>query len=180
MRDSETLFYILLRSGLWGNDIDDIDKFHDIDADLWSDIYRISQVQTVQGIVYDGILKLPYNLMPPDKVLMRWVADVDIIERDNIRMNSVIGSLDSFWSSLSLNPVLLKGQGVASFYNKPEMRMSGDIDIYFPDNGDLSKAVNYLLDKGIDVNRQSDGTFVFVFTNGGQQRDANPRGGANP
>ena len=48
----------------------------------------------------------------------------------NRTANSVIGYVNSTLAGLNIVPVLLKGQGIASWYPVPTVRQPGDIDLY--------------------------------------------------
>ena len=59
-------FFELLKSGIWGTDID-MSVFHgDID---WNRIYCISEEQTVTALVFDGIARLPREKHPDKDML---------------------------------------------------------------------------------------------------------------
>ncbi|MCS2698147.1 hypothetical protein NXW27_16875 [Phocaeicola dorei] len=44
----------------------------------------MARKQTVQGIIYDGIRLLPTEAVPPRKVLLGWMVEVDTLERVNL------------------------------------------------------------------------------------------------
>ena len=121
----------LLRAGLWGREVDEMSLFP-LDEQQWRELYRISHSQTVTGIVYRGISYLPEHLMPPTMHGLKWVAQVDAIERRSEQMNKALAALCKVFSEAGLHPVLQKGQGVAQMYAVPSLRESGDIDLWFP------------------------------------------------
>ena len=51
-------FFSLLRCGLWGREPENPEIF-DMDAAGWEKIYSESRRQTVTGIVYDGLSRIP-------------------------------------------------------------------------------------------------------------------------
>lgn len=123
-------FFSLLRSGLWGSEIDDIDCFP-LNEEQWTKVYKIASSQTVEAFLYDGVQKLPFDFLPPKQILLKWVVVVSKIEGSNERMNSCINEQVSFFNKIGVQPILLKGQGVANYYPTPTHRACGDIDWYF-------------------------------------------------
>lgn len=152
--------FILLRSGLWEKDPEDLSMFPLSDA-CWLNIYRESVRQTVTGIVYRGVCRLPDRFLPSRKLLFKWVACVDDIERQNARMNLVIRELYDLFASFGLRVVLQKGQGVAMFYDSPMLRECGDIDFYFPERPDYDKALRLLQRHRVTVQQAADESFHY-------------------
>ncbi len=120
----------LLRAGLWEREVEDLSLFP-LDEKQWRELYKISHAQTVTGIVYRGISYLPEEFMPPAMHSLKWVAQVDAIERRSEQMNEALANLCKVYREAGLNPVLQKGQGVAQMYAVPSLRESGDIDLWF-------------------------------------------------
>lgn len=52
-----------------------------LDEKEWNEIHSMARKQTVQGIIYDGIRLLPTEAVPPRKVLLGWMVEVDTLER---------------------------------------------------------------------------------------------------
>lgn len=158
MDKGHAAFFTLLRSGLWEQDIDELSLFP-LSSAGWAEVYRMARQQTVTGIVFRGIQYLPDSLFPQETVLVPWVASVDAIERKNRDMNRTVVALYVLFAKEGLEPVLLKGQGIACFYEYPEERECGDIDLYFPVPEDASAAVRCLAGEGADVRKMPDGSF---------------------
>ncbi|MDR0938977.1 MAG: nucleotidyltransferase family protein [Mediterranea sp.] len=148
-KEMREVFLELMRAGLWGS-TPALDGFPLTD-DEWVGIHTQARRQTVDGIVYDGVLRLPDELLPPTPLLMRWTAEIDGLERVNKRMNKDIAALFRWIKGNDLNAWLLKGQGVAACYEQPLHRRCGDIDIYFPNREDLEKMNLLLREKGVVV-----------------------------
>lgn len=155
-------FFCLLRSGLWGQDADDLSLFP-LSLESWQRVYLTAKQQTVVGIVYDGLCRLPDELLPPELLLLRWVAEVELIERQNSRMNVALADLYAFFGKHDIRPVLQKGQGVAAFYERPEARECGDIDFYFPKEGDFQKAAQLVESQGKTITAGADGCVSYVW-----------------
>ncbi len=150
-------FFTLLRSGLWEREIDEPSDFPLTESE-WNTVYQMAIHQTVVGVVYRGILQLPDHLLPPDGVLIRWVAHMDAIERRNRRMNAVVNELCGVFSDKGIRAVLQKGQGIASLYVSPLMRECGDIDLYFPSAQERRQADEWVKQQGIKLNKGADGS----------------------
>lgn len=120
-------FIELLRAGLWGERADE-SLFRD-GAD-WKKILKTARAQAVQAVVLDGIETLPAETWPPKEVIHSLMMDrtrnVQMHGLLNRTLNEVLTALDP----VGIPSVLLKGQGVAKNYARPESRSCGDIDLY--------------------------------------------------
>lgn len=143
-------FFTLLRSGLWGTDIDSLSCFPITDSE-WNLIYKIAVAQTVEGIVYDGLQNLPVAYLPPRALLLTWVVKVNKIELVNKNMNACIKHQVDFFNRLNVKPILLKGQGLGNYYLQSQHRISGDIDWFFDNKNDSKLVEEALIHRGIPV-----------------------------
>ena len=150
----------LLRAGLWEREVDDIAVFP-LSADEWSALFRLAQQQTVTGIVFRGLQALPEELLPQPALLFRWTAVVDAVERRNRQMNRALASLYAELRSRGLDPVLQKGQGIASLYASPLLRECGDIDLCFEDSRASELAAACMGRLGAEVRRMPDGSLLY-------------------
>lgn len=82
----------LLRAGMYDSakSLEDFRPLSDAD---WAQVYAASKRQTVSGVVLHGVSMLPDELMPPYRLLLRWVVRVDHIEEKSRRMGRVLASL---------------------------------------------------------------------------------------
>lgn len=156
-REAEALF-TLLQAGLWEQEPDNLEVFPLFAGEWWS-VFRMARMQTVTGIVYRGICHLPDCLLPPDDILVRWLAEADAIERKNKKMDVVLANLYALFRRNGIQAVLQKGQGVAQFYEYPCLRICGDIDFYFPDKEEAKRAD--ALVKGGE--RKPDGSLCYLW-----------------
>ncbi len=140
------IFLQLLRIGLWGEGKLILDK--PLSEQEWLQLHQYAINHTVEGVIYDSFSFLGEEQLPPYSLRLKWTVRVDKIERFNQQMNSVIADQYHFFCSKGLQPILQKGQGVASCYLNPLRRMSGDIDWYFEDKG-YENARNFLKEKNI-------------------------------
>lgn len=127
MNKTEQQFFVLLRSGLWGSPVD-ADLFSDI-VD-WEAMLKMAAMQTVSGIVYDGIDKLPVDKQPPVSLMRKLYQTVMRIEQSHELLNKRLVEIVTLLQSKGVRPILFKGQGVAQNYRNPIRRQCGDIDLY--------------------------------------------------
>ena len=140
----------MLRSGLWGGADDEVTSFP-LTAEEWKKVREEAARQAVIGTIFSGICLLPEQLMPDEGELSVWMALADKTERRNGKMGKVLKDLTAKFVKGGLHPVLQKGLAVARYYPRPELRSSGDIDLYFGE--DLGKAVRLIEAEGTEANR---------------------------
>lgn len=127
MSQTEQQFFALLRSGLWNNPVDESLFTGETE---WSAILKMASMQTVSGVIYDGISTLPLNQQPPLEIMRRLFQTVIHIEQNNQLLNDRLNRIVILFQSEAIYPILLKGQGVALNYPNPSHRQCGDIDLY--------------------------------------------------
>ena len=127
MTISQQQFLELLRSGLWGKAADTTLFQKGVD---WKAVLRIATEQTVQVIVADGIETLPEELWPPKEIMIKLMMIRIKIQQMHNLLNATLNQIVEALNAENIPSVLLKGQGVARNYIKPESRSCGDIDIY--------------------------------------------------
>ena len=123
------LFFNILKSALWGSG-DRLDTStlprNDVMATL-----RVAKSQTVLGMVANEVLKtssLSSLLADEDKAgLKRFV--MSNLATGQMLNNALVNIVQGLRKH-EIDPVLLKGQGIAKYYPVPELRQCGDIDIY--------------------------------------------------
>ena len=150
-------FLLLLRQGLWNNQ-EDSSKLFPLSPGDWSAIYNMAVKQTVQGIVYDGIMQLPAEHRPPRQLLIKWTVVIDSLERINRQHQAAQNILAKiFETEPDIKYQILKGQSIAKFYPNPLHRLCGDIDLYFGNEEQTEKANKRIEEKGIPVQRANGG-----------------------
>ena len=127
MTTVQRAFFELVRAGLWGTQANA--EAFDNNTD-WNQLYICGKNQTLLGIMLDGMQTLPEELRPPRALYLKWCASVLQTEENNRHLNSEVGKLFTLLRAHGVEPVLLKGQGVARNYRQPLHRQCGDIDIF--------------------------------------------------
>lgn len=128
MNRPQTQFLELLRAGLWGVAADP-ENFKPDSVD-WKAVLRVAKEQTMLAVVADGIETLPKELWPPKEVMMKMAMMRLKIEQTHVLLNSTIAQIVRALDAQGVPSVLLKGQGIAQNYFRPESRTCGDIDLY--------------------------------------------------
>lgn len=123
-----------------------------LDEKEWNEIHSMARKQTVQGIIYDGIRLLPDEAVPPRKVLLGWMVEVDTLERVNRQHGETLKGLQQIYAQPPSIPLLLlKGIGLAGFYPHPEHRIAGDIDLWFGNEAQTEEANQRMEKLGLPV-----------------------------
>ncbi len=120
-------FFTLVQSGLWGTDAD-AGLFDE--QTQWEQIYKTARAQALMGIVLDGIQTLPAEKRPQRGLYLKWCNTLLQIEEKNRLLNRELKNVYALCRENGVEPVLLKGQGVAQNYPNPLHRQCGDIDLF--------------------------------------------------
>ncbi len=113
-----------MRSALWSEPLSDA-----IPAAQLREVFSIAKAQSTLPLVCQALL------LSPDQELSdsRKVAMQDKLRScvsQHFRTNHAIAILAAGLRAQGIDPVLMKGQGVASYYKNPYLRECGDIDLY--------------------------------------------------
>ena len=96
----------------------------------WKELYRIAKKQTLLGVLFYGIRRLPKELAPEQKLLMQWMAMTEMIRKQNIKLFQNSVKVCQNFENEGFANCIVKGQGNALLYPDSYMRTPGDIDIY--------------------------------------------------
>ena len=115
----------------------------------WELVFYMAKMQSLLGILYEGIMRLPESQMPPKEILERWSALKDEIARIHATHEAHVAELEEIMGRLGLSGCILKGTGLSHLYPKPERRICGDIDLWVKGNRD--KVIAAFRDGGYPV-----------------------------
>lgn len=126
MTKVEDIFFSILRAALWGTDVQVPKGFTQ-----WEHVMKLAKTQALLGLVAEVLLtRNEIRTTLPEK----FVEKLQIISMTNVgmhsQMNMTLQLLVPALRKAGIEPVLLKGQGLAKYYPIPELRQCGDIDIY--------------------------------------------------
>ena len=96
----------------------------------WDACYQFAKRQTLVGVLFDGILRLPKELAPARPLLLRWLSDSESIRRRNMRMDRASAYIYNKVCAAGFRCCILKGQGNALLYPHPSSRIPGDVDVW--------------------------------------------------
>lgn len=99
-------------------------------ADDWLSLFRFAQKQALVGVLFEGIKRLSREQAPPTALLMQWVAQAEMVRRQNIRLNQASLLIYNKVCALGYRCCILKGQGNALLYANPMSRTPGDVDVW--------------------------------------------------
>lgn len=159
MERHEEVFFSLLRSGLWGGAPEIPEGFGD-----WGKVARLAKSQSVLGVVGDVMLsdkRIAAQLSAEMKTKIKTFIMANMMTHG--KLNGVLVNVVSHLSAAGIRSVLLKGQGLAQYYPKPELRQCGDIDLYvglerYADSYDVVKPLATQIDdrKALEVGKHYD------------------------
>ena len=96
----------------------------------WDACYQFAKRQTLVGVLFDGIQRLPKELAPARPLLLRWLSDSESIRRRNMRMDRASAYIYNKVCAAGFRCCILKGQGNALLYPHPSSRTPGDVDVW--------------------------------------------------
>ena len=111
-------------------------------AEEWKGIYKLAKQHTLVGILFGALDRLPIEQRPPKPLLMQWFAATEAIQESNSLVNADAVKMCETIRKAGLRCVILKGQGIATYYPEPSLRQCGDIDLWI--EGGSKKVINYL------------------------------------
>lgn len=136
-------FFKLLRAALCGEPCDTAAGCD------WQQMYLMSQRQTMIGVVYSVVEKLPKDQQPPLQIAMQWMRFAEAIRGMNQLHYDEAARLTKLFGDMGRSTAILKGQANARLYPDKSTRQPGDIDIWVEGGRD---SVLALLDEaGFDI-----------------------------
>ncbi len=98
--------------------------------EVWERMYETAKKQSLVGIAFQTVTRLPADLQPPRKLKLRWFMQVEKIAKRSEVVNDVAVKVAKQFSKIGAPNCILKGPGNALMYPRPELRTAGDIDIW--------------------------------------------------
>ena len=126
---NQQAFFELLRAGLWEKEAQLL-QYGKVDYD---DVFRITDEQSVIGLVTAGIEHVQDVKIPQD-IVLQFIGTSLQLEQQNKAMNGFVAKLIEKLRKEYVYALLVKGQGIAQCYEKPLWRASGDVDLLLDAN----------------------------------------------
>lgn len=117
-------FLSLVRAGLWEREVRLL-PFEGVDL---ARVYELAQEQSVVGLVAAGLEHIQ-DVKVPQEVALSFAGVTLQFEHRNKAMNAFVTELMVKLRSAGVNALLVKGQGIAQFYERPLWRAAGDVDL---------------------------------------------------
>ena len=123
------VFFALIQAGLWEQPIRLL-KYGKIDYAM---VYHYADDQSVAGLIAAGLEHVEdVKVLKADA--LPFLKKVFSLEQRNMAMNKFIKVIVERMRSAGIYTTLVKGQGVAQCYTRPQWRSSGDIDFFLSDD----------------------------------------------
>lgn len=101
-----------------------------LSVDEWNGLFKVLKKQALFGVGFDAICQLPAEQRPPKSLLLQGYAQAEFIKEQNNLLNKRVLELRDIIQGMEIPYCILKGQGTAILYPKPECRQCGDIDVW--------------------------------------------------
>ena len=138
------LFYELLQIAVGSRDT----LSHIPTSDELSDMFTVSQKQSLIGIAFKGLTEL-YSSNPeivsnlPGRLKLKWLGMALEIQRRNTLILQRARELTKSFADAGYRTTVLKGLGVSKYYPDPTIRQGGDIDLWV--DAPRRKLISYLV-----------------------------------
>lgn len=139
--NNQQAFFVLVRAGLWERD-SRLTSFGTLDYNV---IFRQAEEQSILGLVAAGLENI-IDTKVSQEFALNLAGEVLQLEQRNAAMNIFIGQAVEKMRENGIYTLLVKGQGIAQCYERPQWRTSGDIDFFLSDEN-FKKAEAYLMPK---------------------------------
>ena len=96
----------------------------------WNAFYRFAKKQTLTGVIFEGIQRLPKKYAPDQGLLMNWFGQSQRIYQRNLLLNEATAHIYNNIKTEKFRCCILKGQGNAQMYPNPFSRTPGDVDVW--------------------------------------------------
>ena len=135
-----------------------VNQCRELEPSLWKEVYALARQQTVTGLMYQALSKLPARMSVPEDFVFSLAAQSARVEQRSAAVQKQAETMLGGLRRAGLSPVLMKGPAVAAFYPKPLLRESGDIDLFFT-AAELPSALMIFKKKGYAPVLTSDGSY---------------------
>ena len=101
-----------------------------LSAKEWGHQLGMAKIQTLIGVLFEGVKRLPETQKPPQDIYGEWEMLTELVARIYHRHERQTAELERILNELGLHGCILKGTSLARLYPIPERRMCGDIDVW--------------------------------------------------
>lgn len=126
-------------------------------ASEWETVYSAARRHAIVGVLLRGLEQLPKNQLPETLLLLRWIGEMQTIQKRNREIDKRCMMVFSWLREEGFRGSLLKGQGIARLYEgmikegdeMASLRQSGDIDIFV--DGGMENALLRMREIGVEM-----------------------------
>ena len=112
----------------------------------WNALFLFMKEQALLGVGFCGMERMKKEgVEVPREMVLKWFAVSEQIRKQNEKTNRRCVELVDILKNAGFNSCILKGQGNALMYPNPELRMSGDIDLWV--DGTREKLIGFVKEK---------------------------------
>lgn len=129
----------VIKAALWGSK-PDVALFKDVD---WNALIHLADIETVTGLMLDGLALLPSELQPDEDTVMLLAGKQNKYTQHNQVHRDTIVQIDKKLKENGIAAVFMKGQVTGLRYPQPLHRQPGDID-FVVSRDDFSKTLDVL------------------------------------
>lgn len=102
----------------------------------WEAIFDLADKQAVAGVAFAALEGLVnHGQKPLTDLLLQWIGLSEQIKNRSDIVNQRCKELEKLFVDKGFRCCVLKGQGTALYYNNPDLRQSGDIDLWVTKKG---------------------------------------------
>lgn len=101
-----------------------------LSIDEWNCLFKVLKKQAIFGVGFEAICQLPVEQRPSKFLLLQGYAQAEFIKEQNSLLNKRVLELRDIMQGMEIPYCILKGQGSAMLYPKPDSRQCGDIDVW--------------------------------------------------
>lgn len=138
--NTHSLLFKLIRLGL--NTEQDY-SFPTLTDKGWNTLIGLSKKLSMTGIVFSGIEKLDKDKQPERAVLLGLIDFCLKTEYMNSMHNLKVAGIYKLFEENGFQPIIMKGQGIATLYPSSNRRMPGDVDIWV--DGEMRYVAEFVL-----------------------------------
>lgn len=125
MSNNQQAFLELVRAGLWEKEAH-LSPYGEIN---YAEVLRLAEEQVIVGLVASG-LEHVVDVKIPQVWALQFAGETIQLEQRNKAMNQFIADLVAKMRDADIYTLLVKGQGIAQCYERPQWRASGDVDLF--------------------------------------------------
>ena len=154
------LFLTILNHSIWQKESSI--EYNKVLPEHWEALCLLLQEQAMTSVCFNSFQFLPTECRPPRNLYLKCAGITNYVKVSNKRIEKAISGIYNLLEPIGIKPIVMKGLAFAMYYPIPEMRMSGDIDLFIPSHYD--EVIQFLKDKGYEL-EYSEKHYKFYFEN---------------